>query len=84
LLVTSGACITPSQPHHEAVIVSPLTGMESCDPFDVILEMVIVPLPEKVTPVAVDPLRYIEPVAVIDHDELLPITVGVLNCRVAD
>ncbi len=48
------------------------------------LSIAIDPLPEKVTPVAVDPLMYIEPVATTDHDALLPITIGVLNCMIAD
>ena len=48
-----------------------------------ILSILIDPLPEKVTPVAVDPLMYIDPVATIDHDALFAITIGVLNCIIA-
>ncbi len=83
--VISGAWITPSHVPHEEVIVSPLNGIEREEPLDVRLSMPRVPLPRKVAPVAVDPLRNTEltavtvPVAVVTST-----TVGVLNDRTED
>lgn len=84
MLVISGACNTPFQFPHNADIVSPLRGKDIWDPFSKRLTIVNDPLPKNVTPVAVDPLRYRDPVATIDHETVLLITVGVLNCIIPD
>lgn len=55
--VTSGACITPSQFAHEAVILRPVKENERDDPLDERLVMRSEPVPRKVTPVAVEPLK---------------------------
>lgn len=65
-------------------MVSPLYGKNIDDQLDETLVIVMVPLLVNVTHVAVHPLRYITPVAMMAHDELLPTTVAVLNCIVLD
>jgi hypothetical protein len=85
LLVTSGACITPSHELPEEVIVSPLSGNEREAPVEVRLKIVSDPLLVNVTPVEVEPLKNIELVVVIDQVEVLvSITNGVLKCIVGE
>lgn len=84
LLVISGACNTPFQSPHNAEIISPLRGKDIWDQFNNRLSVVSEPLHKNVTPVPVDPLRYADPVTTIDHEALLLITIGVLNCIIPD
>ena len=49
--------MTPSQLAHEAVIVRPLKGMTREDPLDERLVIFREPLPRKVAPVTVEPLK---------------------------
>ena len=59
--VISGAWMIPSHPHPGALIVSPVKGMNSEELPEVTLSIVSVPLPQRVIPVPVEPLRYTEP-----------------------
>ncbi len=77
--------MTPPQVPHEEVIVSPLNGIEREEPLEVRLSIPIVPLPRKVAPVAVDPLKNTELIAVIVPVAVVTsTTVGVLNERIED
>ncbi len=55
--VISGAWMIPFHELPLAQIVSPLSGNESEDPLDETLTTLIEPLPTKVAPVDVEPLR---------------------------
>jgi hypothetical protein len=64
---------------------SPLNGIDSDDPLELTLDMLRYPLPRNVTPVDVDPLKYIEPVAAISPEAIVVSkTVGVLNELIED
>ena len=78
--MSSGAWSTPSQVPEVTFTGSPLNGKERDDPLELKLRILREPLPRKVTPVAVDPLRYTDPVVVMLHDAVVTSsTSGVLN-----
>lgn len=63
----------------------PCSGRVRDDPLDVRLRIASDPLPRKVAPVAVAPLRYTDPIALTDPEALVTsIDVGVRNCPRAD
>ena len=65
--------------------MSPLKGSITDDPLDVRLVRVSTPLQRNVAPVTVDPLRYTELIALIDHELVtISIGVGVLNWEIGD
>lgn len=61
-------------------MVSPPSGINRDDPLELTLSILRVPLPKKLAPVAVDPLRYTDPIAVILPEAVVTSsTSGVLN-----
>lgn len=63
-----------------AAIVSPLSGIERDDPLELKLNMLREPLPRKFAPVAVDQLKYTDPIAVMLPEAVVTSsTSGVLN-----
>ena len=77
--------MTPSQFAHEACIVRPLKGMTRDEPLDERLVILRDPVPRKVAPVAVEPLKYSELTTFTVPDAVVTsITVGVLNEKTDD
>lgn len=66
-------------------MTSPLNENDRRDHVSVVLTIIIVPVLLKVTPVAVDQLKYIEPVALADPDKVVASkTLGVLKVKIAE
>jgi hypothetical protein len=82
--VRSGGLIVPSQLHQFASILSPLSGKVSVFPTGSVLKRWIDPLPEKSTPVPVEPLNETGPLIVAVPDIALLMTNGVLKCWTTD